>query len=291
MTAVRDLDFQMETKPWSAQDIEKLRALWKEHGGGARKIGGIMGRTKNSIIGMSRRLSLQYHGGRAVEIAQNHPASILAESIFHGRVIAPDGNVLKSGDNQRKIGKVIQKGPWKGFPIFSLTLEERATCPRTCAEWKNCYGNNMSLAKRYRHGQELLDRLSVELSELQRRHPGGFAVRLHILGDFYSSAYVEFWGSSLRQFPALHVFGYTARKEGARIGDAIAHLRRQCWGRFAVRTSGGNAGPRTLVIDRKEDAGDAIICPAQLGKTANCSTCALCWSPAAKDKPIAFIRH
>lgn len=288
---VRDLDFQMETKPWSADEIATLERLWKEHGGGARKIGGIMGRTKNSIIGMSRRLSLQYHGGRAVEIAKNHPASILAESLFHARVIAPDANVLKSADNQRKIGKVIHKGPWKGFPIFSLTLEERATCPHTCAEWGRCYGNNMSLAKRYRHGGELLDRISIELSALQRRHPTGFAVRLHILGDFFSSAYVEFWGSALQTFPALHVFGYTARQEGARIGDAIAHLRRQCWDRFAVRTSGASAGPRTLVIETEAEAAGAIICPAQLGKTKNCATCGLCWSPAAANKPIAFLRH
>jgi hypothetical protein len=291
MTTVRNLDFQMEPRAWSLEEVERLRALWKEHGGGARKIGGIMGRTKNSIIGMSRRLSLQYHGGRAVEIAKNHPASILAESLFQARVIDPDSNVLKSGDNQRKIGKVVQKGAWKGFPIYSLTLEERATCPRTCAEWGRCYGNNMSLAKRYRHGPELLEQISLELEALQQRFPTGFAVRLHILGDFVSSAYVEFWGAALEKYPALHVFGYTARQEGARIGDAIAHLRRQCWDRFAIRTSGASAGPRTLVIDREGDAGDAIICPAQLGKTSNCSTCALCWSPTAKDKPIAFIRH
>jgi hypothetical protein len=36
-----------------------------------------------------------------------------------------------------------------------------------------------------------------------------------------------------------------------------------------------------------ESDGD-ILCPVQTGKTASCTTCALCWST---KKPIRFLLH
>jgi hypothetical protein len=47
------------------------------------------------------------------------------------RVYAPDeiDRLLKDGHQSRKIGKIIAKGHRRGWPIFTLTLEERATCP------------------------------------------------------------------------------------------------------------------------------------------------------------------
>ena len=35
-------------------------------------------------------------------------------------------------------------------------------------------------------------------------HPNGFAVRLHNLGDFYSTTYVELWRTLLERHSALH---------------------------------------------------------------------------------------
>lgn len=115
-------------------------------------------------------------------------------------------------------------------------------------------------------------------------------VRLHILGDFYSIGYLEMWREALDAFPALNVFGYTARGPRDRIGRAVAALRDRQWERFAVRTSGATSGPRTFVVQSETDPaiGGAILCPAQTNKTRACSTCALCW---ATKKDIAFILH
>ena len=94
-----------------------------------------------------------------------------------------DSPVLKSGRNQWKIGGEILKGDWRGFPTYGLALEERATCPKTCRHWRSCYGNNMHLAQRVPHGVELERRLPIEVADLAKDHPHGFAVRLHVLGD------------------------------------------------------------------------------------------------------------
>jgi hypothetical protein len=65
----------------------------------------------------------------------------------------------------------VTKGRYKGFFIFTLTLEERATCPRTCLEWKTCYGNSMNWARRIKHGRAFEERLWEELAEKQAKHP------------------------------------------------------------------------------------------------------------------------
>lgn len=270
----------------------ELRRLWDIHGGRVGEIARALGRTKGQISGRSRILGLQFHGGRARVLTSVHPAAAKGRSVFAGRVAAPELGMLKSGDNQRKLGRVVTKGDWKGMPIYSLTLEERATCPRTCKQWLSCYGNNMSLAKRYRHGQKFEALLGQDLAALQVRHPFGFVVRVHVLGDFYSAEYVRLWDWALDLFPALHVFGYTAWQPDTEIGREVVRLRSKRWERFAVRTSGAAKGPRTLVIADDEKAPKtAIICPAQAGATTNCASCGLCWSPAAKHRPIAFHQH
>jgi hypothetical protein len=82
------------------------------------------------------------------------------------RVFDPDEvkRVLKDGHQSRKIGKTAMKGPRRGWPIFTLTLEERATCPRTCAAWAFCYGNAMQAAERIVAGAELEQALWDELA-------------------------------------------------------------------------------------------------------------------------------
>lgn len=273
---------------WSEAQETELRRLWEIHGGKVKTIARIMGMTPGMVSGKSRRLRLHFQGGKGVSLSPLSAPVKEARSIFHRRLRKPDRNALKSGDNQRKLGAKVTKGHWKGFSIFSLTLEERATGPRDCALWLSCYGNGMNRAARYEHGRPLEREIHEELAILQGKYPRGFIVRLHILGDFYSVAYVEFWRRQLVAFPALHVFGYSARQEGTSIGDAIAHLRRSQWARFAVRTSGAANGPRTIVIDTPDQASGAIVCPAQTGKTQCCATCGLCW---ATQKPIAFLRH
>lgn len=234
------------------------------------------------------------HGICATRLALSHPAVVEARSLFPKSVRgADDGHsVLKSGINSPKIGREILKGPWRGFPVYTLTLEERATCPSTCRHWQSCYGNNMPFAYRYRPGLEFELRLASDMAALSILHPRGFAVRLHTLGDFYSTDYVWLWHEFLIAYPALHCFGFTARidPELDPIAHALAILVRSFWPRFAVRFSDGPALSYTTasISESAHKPADAIICPAQLGKTEACSTCGLCW---ATSRRIAFLDH
>jgi hypothetical protein len=199
--------------------------------------------------------------------------------------------VLISGVNSRKIGAVITKGPAKGFPIYTLTLEERATCPTSCHHWRSCFGNNLHHSKRLRHGPEFEARLEAELAILQSRHPGGFAVRLHVLGDFYSVEYVELWRRFLLRFRSLFVFGFTARWERSDpIAIALLLLVTTQRERFAIRFSNAPVDEdSTVSIEHPiQKPADAIICPAQTGKTESCGSCGLCWHSRRR---IAFLQH
>lgn len=218
------------------------------------------------------------------------PAHRYGRSIFPSRVFDPSEvrRVLKDGHQSRKIGKVVMKGPRRGWPIYTLTLEERATCPRTCRAWAFCYGNSMQAAERLTPGAELEEALWKELLGLQFAHPGGFMVRLHVLGDFYSVGYVRLWERALDAFPALHVFGFTARLPGTEIGDRLLKMAGAQWERFAVRFS-GMVGPMLgSVLAGDEGSDDAVPCPAQTGATDCCATCALCWH---SRRSVRFARH
>lgn len=227
--------------------------------------------------------------GNGITLSAMHPAHRTGRTMFPSRVYDPDevARVLKDGHQSRKIGKIVQKGRLRGAPIFTLTLEERATCPRTCSAWSFCFGNGMQAAERIVAGADLEAALWRELGELDRAHPGGFLVRLHVLGDFYSLDYVALWERALASFPALNVFGYTARLPDTPIGAALWALAGGNWPRFAVRFSGMRGA--TMAAQIAPDADPmAITCPAQLGLTDCCATCALCWQ---SDRSIAFRRH
>lgn len=257
-----------------------------------------LGVTRGTIIGRSRILKLPKTHHNPKRITKISVAAATGHTNYPGKVFNPPGigsgidTVLKPGRNSAKLGERVTKGAWKGMPIFSLTLEERATCPRSCKQWLNCYGNNMQFAKRYRHGKELEGALSRDLYTLHRRYSKGFVIRLHVLGDFYSMTYIDRWEQWLVRYPGLRVFGYTAWPATDPRGARLAQLRDRYWDRFAIRTSGAKEGPRTTVF--RDDMlaplrePGAIVCPVQLGKTASCGTCALCWST---KKSIAFIEH
>jgi len=238
------------------------------------------------------------HRSHAAEEARamppvGHPALAEGRTLYPSTVVPVDGlqNVLVAGANSHKIGDVVRKGRWKGFRIYTVTLEERRTCPESCAVWRSCYGNAMHFARRIAHGPAFEERLGHELAVLQSRHGGGFAVRLHVLGDFYSEDYVELWRSFLVRFPSLHVFGFSARwTRDDPIAVKLVHLVLEHWDRFAIRFSNAPVDEcSTVTIEHPlQKPDDAILCPQQLGKTASCATCGLCWQ---SRRPIAFLRH
>ena len=211
------------------------------------------------------------------------------------RAVADCKSVLKQSKN-KKLSKdklpVIKKGKFKGYVIYTLTLEERATCPRYCYHWDNCYGNNMMFAHRIQHGPELEAALQKEVAELCATYRG-VIIRLHVLGDFYSVEYVNLWDGLLEKHDNLAIWGFTGHSPDSRIGFQILDIRgRGEYGdRFNIRFSNApdwqfSANSADLFEPVKNKS---VICPEQTGATESCSTCTICW--AAKDMQVLFQTH
>ncbi len=232
-------------------------------------------------------------------LASDHPAITEARTIFPSTVVdAKDSpRLLISGHNNKKIGKEVAKGPWAGMPIYTLTLEERASCPTHCHMFRACYGNAMQWARRHRHGDEFEAYLAGEVLDLADEHPQGFVVRLHVLGDFYSRQYVYLWRSLLERFPELRVYGYTARspEHDAEIASAIYSMNSEFPDRCAIRFSSAKPQPMGATVITRHPEGstvpEGLVCPAETQDSACCASCGLCWSPSMRDKTIVFVQH
>jgi hypothetical protein len=250
--------------------------------------------------GVARFASAEIEPDRIWMPGDDHPAIIDGRTLYPATVVNTfeSARFLVSGVNNPKLGKVFKKGPWDGFPLFQVSLEERATCPRSCLQWKACYGNGMHLARRNDHRDpDFLPALRAEVVTTARAHPQGFVVRLHTLGDFYSVEYVQLWADLLDALPNLRIFGYTARREDAddeesrKVAKAIRWLTEQAWDLFAIRFSGHDGPQGSIVVKEPDERDHVIMCPAQTYATHACVTCGLCSSPEAKDKAIGFLLH
>lgn len=213
---------------------------------------------------------------------------------FSKGVSEPNEHILVSGHNNIKIGKIVRKGPLRGYHIFTLSLEERKTCPRSCQHWQSCYGNNMPFAKRVDHTHpdflKILDAALAKLCAMAKKRRSGILVRLHALGDFYSPAYIHFWGTMLAEFPNLSIYGYTARLSGTPMGWMINEMNKDFPKRSMIRFSNGGMPDMSTVSIGQADScpPNAFVCPEQTGKTLGCDTCGLCWGTR---KNVAFLEH
>ena len=209
------------------------------------------------------------------QLAIENGRTIYTNNVYDS--ISHNGKLLKVSNN-KKLGKVkIVKGRHKNKYIYSLSLEERKTCPTSCFHWKTCYGNNMPFAHRFMGNDALMKRLDDELNILSTKHKEGILIRLHVVGDFFSVNYVKFWKKMLSKYNGISIFGYTARTPFSEIGKEIAILRSLNWDRFSIRFSNS----MEKISANSEDfanAKEGIICPEQLDKTKNCASCGLCWN-------------
>lgn len=204
--------------------------------------------------------------------------------------------LLASGHNNIKIGRDVRKGHLRGYWIYTLSLQERATCPISCGHWQTCYGNNMPFAKRIDHTDPaFLPKLEAEITALcdqaaRSRVRKGILIRLHALGDFYSIAYTQFWMRMLAEHRNLAIYGYTAHSPLAPMGAAVELLNFYYPERSFVRFSNGRlATMSTVSIGSVESCPpDAFVCPEQTGKTLGCDTCGACWGTR---KNVAFLEH
>lgn len=225
--------------------------------------------------------------------------TVLLNTRYRKSIKTPNNNMLKPGANNKKLGSVVSVTKWKHCAIYSLTLEERATCPRTCEQWDNCYGNNMPFAHRFDHtDKDFLKLLEENVDDVCLKHPEGVLLRLHVLGDFFSVEYVKFWARMLGKHDNLHIFGYTHHDpEDSIIGFLIDAMNVLYEEQFAVRFSDSGKtifSAHVIKPDQRartmtERPQSALICPEQDGKTSSCATCGLCWS--AGNRSIFFLEH
>lgn len=238
-------------------------------------------------------------------LPDNHRAMMDNRTLFPSTVVTTDENftdrLLVSGKNNRKLGERIEKGKFKGYALFGLSLEERATCPSDCSVRGACYGNGMQMARRHRIDPEGLfySYLEDEIRTILADEAVGLLVRLHVLGDFPSVEYVAFWADLLSDHPRLAVYGYTHRRAkswgGDDVGEAIQNVKDQYPDRFRIRWSSSTPRPdgATVIktIPNRPRVDEGLVCPAQTDATACCATCGLCWEPSARNETIAFIKH
>src|SRR5688572_10688814 len=99
---------------------------------------------------------LNPHGVRG--LGPDHPALVENRTLFPSTVVEVTrefkDRLLISGRNNRKLGETIAKGRFKGYRLYALSLEERATCPTDCSVRGVCYGNGMQWARRHKIGDQ-----------------------------------------------------------------------------------------------------------------------------------------
>ena len=218
----------------------------------------------------------------------NHPALAKAITIHPSALRQPtETTLLKPASSNKKLGKgsnTISKGKWAGMPMYQLSLQERATCPSSCQQWADCFGNNMAFAHRIDHRHpDFFDILRDEVQVLTRKYKHGVVIRPHVVGDYYSPEYAALWIELTADHPNLHVFGFSAHTPDSLIGRMISEWNKnpRVWIRFS------NSGDRPMAAN-VGDKGPGIPCPEQTGKTESCLTCGICWST---DKPVNFKEH
>lgn len=223
-----------------------------------------------------------------MKLRPDNPALSEHRTVFPHRVktVTEVKRVLQSVANNSKLGNsvpVVAKGKWRGMAAFTLTLEERKTCPSSCQMWADCYGNNVRFATRVSSDDmpALQAQIEQELKSLLRTY-GRVLIRLHVLGDFASEEYAEFWRRLVLEHRGLHIFGFTQRPRDSEIGRAVQAINDAAPERVWVRFSNAG-GPMSANVE-----GEGIPCPEQTGKTDSCMTCGLCWSTT---HPVSFKRH
>ena len=196
--------------------------------------------------------------------------------------------LLKPGTNNKKLGGIVTAKKWTDKRMYSLTLTERDTCPKDCHHWDDCYGNNMPFAHRF-STEGLTDKLEVEIASLIKKHPQGVVIRLHVLGDFYSTEYVGFWSDMLTKYPTLCIFGYTARKN-SNIAIGIMYLNDLHAERCVIRWSRSKEYNDTNDRYAAEESfeGECFTCPEQTGIMPSCAACGACW---ISNKTVRFLSH
>ena len=232
-----------------------------------------------------------------MQLDKKHKAIVNASTLYNASkftirdVTNYSPRVLKLSTNV-KLGKIVKKGKHKGKRILTLTLIERETCTNECEHYLTCYGNNMPFAHRFEVNEAFMLRLESDIEYYVQKYPEGILIRLHVLGDFESIQYIEFWNRMLHTYSSIAIYGYTrnhitSKYEHIRaLGYKTIAVRNIHKDRFAIRFS--NKLDDDFSANSRDITDKGITCLAQVKANVSCSDCTLCW---ASKKQIGFITH
>ena len=226
-------------------------------------------------------------------LLKTHKAILNSTTLYQKNIFNPKDYKFKAikASTNKKLGKKVTKGKLKNAKMYTLTLVERETCSKECEHYLDCYGNNMPFAHRIKANDSIYQLLDNDLNELDKKNKP-YLIRLHVLGDFFSVDYVNYWKKQLETRPNLNIYGYTRYHttmndiNEAMIGLAIDSIRVQYPYRFMIRFS--NDTTKEFSAHSEEITTNGIACPVQEDKTDSCGTCTLCWTV---NKPIIFKTH
>lgn len=200
---------------------------------------------------------------------------------------------------------VEKTGNAKTGPV-SVTMASQQSCPVTCSLRNNgCYAEAgpQGIHTHRLNRSETISPLAIAIDEANAidKLSGTRPLRLHIVGDCTTEVAVSVLARAAARYP-MNVWTYT---------HAWRTLLRRSWGKISAMASCESlaevkqamaAGYAAILITPKFQSDKAykaegltiIPCPQQTGKTANCTTCRLCWDDkalAARQAVIAFEPH
>jgi len=112
--------------------------------------------------------------------------------------------------------------------------------------------------------------------------PGPVGVRIHSSGDFYSAAYMDWWGEILDRAPDVRFWAYTRSWSRPELQAPLAALRRrpnlQLFASWDRTMPPPPAGWRLSLMSEDVDQSDPrnLVCPEQYAGGKSCADCGYC---------------
>ena len=181
---------------------------------------------------------------------------------------------------------LISRGNLKTGTLPSFSLPVITTCPgKTPFCDRYCYGLKgwFRLEQIQRVNDRRLDAtlkddfVDIIVHEIHKSRAPAF--RLHVIGDFYSVAYVEKWIEIANSLPKVVFFGSTRSWRCEFLSEALKRFRdlANVYIKASVDLTDTldpfSCGWRVWSVE-----GEGIPCPHDLGLVENCAVCGRCWT-------------
>lgn len=126
------------------------------------------------------------------------------------------------------------------------------------------------------------DRLQSRIQQQLDDSPPSTAVRIHSSGDFFSRAYIQFWARLILDNRAIQFWAYTRSWRVEQLLEDLEALRQlpnlQLFASVDDSIDNWPKDWRLSILRDNQNAtpSNALVCPEQTGKIANCASCGFC---------------